>query len=97
MPTLTSLIDRPLLALLPAGLFIFLWVSSRSRWSLAAAVTWALYAGYEYGMKARVLCSGECNIRVDLLLVYPALLVVSGAAIFRSLRRFMLKPPGSLL
>lgn len=88
MLSLTTFIDRPLLALLPAGLFIFLWVISRSRWSLAAAMTWALYAGYEYGMKLRVLCSGECNIRVDLLLIYPALLVVSGVAIFFSLRRF---------
>ena len=25
-------------------------------------------------MKRRWLCSGECNIRVDLLVIYPALL-----------------------
>jgi hypothetical protein len=28
-------------------------------------------------MKWRILCSGECNIRVDLLLIYPALVVLS--------------------
>jgi hypothetical protein len=28
-------------------------------------------------MKWRVLCAGECNIRVDLLALYPALVVLS--------------------
>ena len=30
----------------------------------------------------RILCSGECNIRVDLLLLYPLLAVVSALAIY---------------
>jgi len=30
---------------------------------------WPAYLPYEYAMKLRILCSGECNIRVDLLLV----------------------------
>ena len=38
-------------------------------------VVWLLYALYEFGMKRRWLCSGECNIRVDLLVIYPALLI----------------------
>lgn len=28
-------------------------------------------------MKFRILCSGECNIRIDLLLLYPALIIIS--------------------
>ena len=40
-----------------------------------------LHLPYEYAMKLRILCSGECNIRVDLLLLYPALLVLSLAAV----------------
>ena len=40
-----------------------------------------LHLPYEYAMKLRILCSGECNIRVDLLLLYPALLVLSLAAL----------------
>jgi len=31
-------------------------------------------------MRLRWLCTGECNIRVDLLLIYPVLLVISGVA-----------------
>ncbi|MBC7601308.1 MAG: hypothetical protein H7255_01425 [Ramlibacter sp.] len=41
-------------------------------------------------MFARVLCSGECNIRVDLLVIYPVLLGatlwVALAAAFRALK-----------
>lgn len=44
-----------------------------------AGLLWLIYCLYEYGMKARVLCSGECNIRVDLLLIYPVLAAVSVA------------------
>jgi hypothetical protein len=32
-------------------------------------------------MKARLLCSGDCNIRIDLPLIYPALVVLSVAAV----------------
>ena len=51
------------------------------------AVIWAAYAWYEYLMHTRVLCSGECNIRVDLLLIYPILLVLSGTALVSALRK----------
>jgi hypothetical protein len=38
-------------------------------------------------MYARIACSGECNIRIDLLLLYPFLLIGTlialGRAIFR--------------
>jgi hypothetical protein len=32
-------------------------------------------------MKLRILCSGECNIRVDLLLLYPVLLLLTVVSI----------------
>ena len=47
------------------------------------------YCVYEYLMYARVLCSGECNIRVDLLLAYPALAIL-GSASLSSDRRWVL-------
>ena len=34
-------------------------------------------------MQIRVLCGGECNIRVDLLLIYPVLLVLTLASLVR--------------
>jgi hypothetical protein len=39
-------------------------------------------------MKWRVLCSEECNIRVDLLVLYPALPIVSILAAVSALRAF---------
>lgn len=74
------LVEYPLAALGPAAAFGLLWRRYRHRVIGTAAVAWLLYASYEWGMKARWLCSGECNIRVDLLLIYPALVAVTGLA-----------------
>ena len=61
-----------------------------------ASVLWALYTGYEFLMKFRLLCSGECNIRVDLLVLYPSLLLVSLAAIVEFLVRRRKEPDGPI-
>ena len=75
------LIGQPELALLPAAVFLALYAARRRRLALIAGVTWLLYTLYEYGMRRRILCGGECDIRVDLLVIYPALLVLSVAAL----------------
>jgi len=69
--------EYPFLAFLVAAVFWGLYRAVRRRAVLLAASLWLFYGCYEYGMKFRLLCSGECNIRVDLLLIYPALLAVS--------------------
>ena len=79
-------IAQPMLALIPAGLLATLYWISRRRVPLVATGCWFCYLLYEWGMKLRILCSGECNIRVDLLLIYPFLLLVSLAAFFIFLR-----------
>lgn len=61
-------------ALILAVVLALGWRASRRDGFLVLCVLWLAYAFYEYLMFKRVLCSGECNIRVDLLLVYPALL-----------------------
>jgi len=70
----------PWLALIPAGLLAALYSISRKRAILLAAGSWFCYLPYEWGMKMRILCSGECNIRIDLLLIYPVLLILSLSA-----------------
>ena len=37
-------------------------------------------------MKYRTLCSGECNIRIDLLAIYPVLIFMSVLAIVMAVR-----------
>ena len=88
------LVDLPLLALVPALLFAGAawWAKQRLLWIAAAA--WLIYGLYELAVQQRLLCSGECNIRVDLLVIAPVLLGLSAYALvtslWRSLRR---KPP----
>ena len=51
---------------------------AESRFGLTVlASVWLLYAAYELLMYKRVLCIGECNIRIDLLLIYPVMLGAS--------------------
>jgi hypothetical protein len=65
--------------------FAFIWARWKLPGSFAASVAWLLYAPYEYLMHARVLCTGECNIRVDLLLLWPVLAVLTLAVPARAL------------
>lgn len=88
------LIEWPLLALIPLAAFLALFIWSRSRLALVAALLWALYLPYELAMKHRILCSGECNIRVDLLLIYPGLIVVSVLAVITAIRGSRESPTG---
>lgn len=76
------LADEPLLALLPAALFLLpaLLLKRRAFWF--AASVWLLYAMYEFAISQRILCSGECNIRADLLLIAPVLLTLTMWAVF---------------
>ena len=75
------LIEQPFLALAPAALFAVLFAVSKSRPVLIAGLLWLAYCPYEYAMKFRILCSGECNIRIDLLVLYPVLILVSLAGL----------------
>jgi len=76
-------IAQPALALVPAVVFLILARLRRSGFALVTGLVWIAYALYEAGMYARILCSGECNIRIDLLLIYPVLAILTVAAIAR--------------
>lgn len=57
------------------------WQATRERAIGVVSVMWLIYAIYEALMVGRVLCSGECNIRVDLVVLVPILLGVTAGAI----------------
>jgi hypothetical protein len=38
---------------------------------IVAAIAWLLYAVYEYFIANGTLCDANCNIRVDLILIWP--------------------------
>jgi hypothetical protein len=76
----------PLLALIPAVFFGLCFVKARKWIVLLGSFWWVVYAGYEYAMATKLLCTGECNIRIDLLLIYPFLLLVTLASLVSALR-----------
>ena len=79
--TFDVFIDKPLFAFLPALAFGGLYWLKRRTGILVAACCWGAYATLETLNKARITCSGECNIRVDLLIAYPLLWIVSIVAV----------------
>jgi hypothetical protein len=81
------LIAYPVLATAIGILLIALGRWTRRRTPAAAGALWFLYSLYEIGMQRRWLCSGECNIRVDLLIIYPALVLSLIAALLSLLHR----------
>jgi hypothetical protein len=78
-----ALTEQPWLALVPTLVLIVCGHLVHSRTALGAGGVWLLYFLYEMGMKQRLLCSGECNIRIDLMLIAPVLVVGTIAAFAR--------------
>jgi hypothetical protein len=79
------MIPDPWLALVPGVLLLALYARARRLSALLLGLAWPAYGLYEYAMKLRILCSGECNIRIDLLAIYPVLVAGSVLAVVRSL------------
>jgi hypothetical protein len=84
---LAILLDQPWLAAFLGGLLVGLGRWRGRRTAVIAGSLWLLYWGYETGMKLRWFCSGECNIRIDLLLIYPFLLLATVLGAVSLLRR----------
>lgn len=81
MSFLSILVEFPWLALLPAILLGVMSYRRHRTITWIAAFAWLMYAAYEMAMRLKVLCPGECDIRVDLLLIYPVLLALTVAAV----------------
>jgi hypothetical protein len=79
-------IEYPVLALAIGIVLLGLGRAARRRVVVGVGITWLLYGLYEFGMRQRWLCSGECNIRIDLLVIYPLLALALGAAAISLLR-----------
>jgi hypothetical protein len=90
LSTMAIFIEYPLLAAIIGVLLLGLGRAMHRRTAVAVGCLWVLYALYETGMHQRWLCTGECNIRVDLLAVYPVLLVAlvaGGISLLRGPKR----------
>lgn len=74
----------PVGAVLIGLVFLVLSFKNKSKSVLVTGLIWLCYSLYEFLMFTRVLCSGECNIRVDLLVIYPVLVFISLLALVKS-------------
>ena len=81
----------PWLVLIPIALFFFIGIAAKARFATAIAILWLIYGMYEWMMYARILCSGDCNIRIDLLFIYPVLLLLSLTALIVYAPRALLR------
>ena len=80
-------IEYPLLAAVIGVVLLGVGRRTGRRTAVGVGVIWLLYAVYETGMQRRWLCSGECNIRIDLLVIYPVLVlgvVMAGLSFLRA-------------
>lgn len=82
-------IGHPWIAFFPAIIFLLLYRHKRSGWMMAASLCWLAYTLYEFAMSLKLICTGECNIRVDLILVYPLLVVISTIALVIYLKNLL--------
>lgn len=76
-------VEQPWIAVIPAVVFFLLYYQFELNLVLAAAVLWVVYSLYELSIWMGILCDQDCNIRVDLLAIYPLLAMISGLAILQ--------------
>lgn len=80
---MTLFIDYPGLALLPVCVLVAVWSWSRSHVTGVAAALWLAYFGWELFVSED---RPDANIRIDLLVIYPVLLVVTVWGVWRGRR-----------
>ena len=88
--TMAVFVGYPVLAAIIGVVLVGLGWWLRRRTPVVVGIVWLLYAVYETGMQQRWLCTGECNIRVDLLLIYPVLflsLIAAAVSVFLGARQ----------
>ena len=81
----------PGLILIPIALFAIIALMLPVRFAFLTAFLWIAYGIYESLMYARILCSGDCNIRMDLLIIYPVLLLLSVTTLIVYAPRILLR------
>ncbi len=74
-------IEFPYGGLIVAVVFLLIWRLADVKSAAVTGVVWLGYTFYEALFYLRILCQGDCNIRLDLLLIYPALIALMAATL----------------
>ena len=83
----TILIQYPWAAGWISVAFLLLYHAKQRKVVWLTASAWLFYCFYEVLIYKRILCSGDCNIRIDLLLIYPILILLSFYSLAMTLKR----------
>jgi hypothetical protein len=78
-----------LIVVVIALLFAIAWLYSRGVIIPAAALLWIGFVPYEFWIRAN--CPGDCNIRADLVLILPVLLIAFLAAVVSVIQKVLRK------
>ena len=73
----TLFIRFPFLAMIPAISFGAIYLRSGKKTLGVISGIWLLYCVWEALLHWRILCTGECNIRIDLLFLAPILWIAT--------------------
>ena len=74
-------IEHPLLAAVIGILLVTLGRVLHRGLTTTAGVMWLMYSLWEFAIKQRWLCRGDCDIRADLIFIYPLLILGSVASV----------------
>lgn len=80
LSAMAILVQYPYLAAIIGIVLLGLGRRTCHRTATGVGIIWLFYALYETAMQRRGLCTGECNIRIDLLVIYSVLLISLVAA-----------------
>lgn len=81
LESLSVFVNQPLLVLIPVLVFAVIGIATKSAFAWSGMGVWILYGLYELAVQNRILCSKGCDIRVDLIFMFPLLIIVSFVAI----------------
>lgn len=76
-------VQKPLHIMIVAVVFLLSFLLVRQRSMLIAFIAWTVYALWEFIVNVK---TPEADIRVDLLLIWPVLFIISFWAVLRWLR-----------
>jgi hypothetical protein len=81
------MIEYPFLSLIPSFVLGVIYFNKRKKLIGITAILWFWYFIYETLNHLRITCSGECNIRIDLLLIAPMLFLLTVISLVTLFRR----------
>lgn len=90
---LSLFVDQPWWALAVAAPLLALFAWQKLQPLLVAGLAWLVYFAYELMLFHGLICPEGCNIRIELLLIYPMLLSLSLRALWALGKHLRRKSP----